>query len=280
MSRGAYSRLLVSVSAALCASFAALLAKADEEQSSVSYTQLVFDVQRFGNTTEKKLAKEAAKLELSRRGTNALHVLMGYAHIENAGVQMFTQELVEKLRPEESAQVLAGFLCSNYPRTRRLAAYYLGLHDTPQYADRVLPLLKDEDACGAAIRTLGKWKARGASGEIGSFVSNPKEPRRIAAINALKDIGDPSAADVLIAALKDPYFTVREAAQAALVSMGDKGEGAVRQAAPAAQGRQLRHIIRILGTYDSWRSRRLLKRFASSDEPDVRSDAVAALRKP
>lgn len=280
MNRKASLRLIVAFSAASCASLAVAVAEAGEEQSSVSFEQLVFDVQRFGNTPEKKSAKEAAKLELSRRGTNALQVLMGYAHIENSGVQMFTQELVERMKPEESAPVLVGCLSSDHPRTRRLAAYYLGLHETPEYADHVRPLLKDDEACGAAIRTLGKWKVKGASGEIASLVSSTKEQRRIAAINALKDIGDPSAADVLITALNDSYFTVREAAQAALVSLGEKGQGAVLQAAPSAQGRQLRHVIRILGTYDSWRSRRLLKRFASSEDPEVRSEAEAALRRP
>jgi len=257
---------------------AALAAPSSNELSSAPFEKLVFDAQRFGNTIEKKDAKAAAKAELIRRGTNSLQVLMGYAHLENDGIQMFTQELVEKLKPEEAAPVLAEFLGSDKPRTRRLAAYYLGLHESPSFAARIVPLLRDDETRGAAIRALGKWKVKTAVGELSPFVADPKEPRRIAAINALRDIGDPSVAGVLIAALDDVHFTVREAAQAALVSLGAAVEPPVLQAIPAAQGHKLRHLIRILGHYSSWRSKRVLKRYALSENADIRLDAQDALR--
>ena len=266
---------------ALAASAAAAGASPSASTNALSaapFEALVFDVQRFGNTPEKKAAKEAAKVELTRRGTNSLQVLMGYAHVENAGLQMYTQELVDRLKPEDSAPVLVEFLNSDKARTRKMAAYYLGLHETPRYADKILPLLRDDEACGAAIRTLGKWKVKTAAGAISPFVADKKELRRIVAINALKEIGDPAAAGVLIAALDDPYFTVREAAQAALVALGTAVERPVLEAMPSAQGRQRRHLIRLLGHYDSWRAKRALKRYAQSDDADVRPEARDAVR--
>lgn len=245
---------------------------------SAGFGELVYHLQRYGNTPERKAAKAAAAQELDSRGTNALDYLMGVAHIENIMVQVYTEHLVNVLRAEEAAPVLLAYVDSDRGRTRRLAVYWLGMHDTPQHADRILARLDDDEACGAAIRTLGKWRVRSAIGKIAPFVQDPKEPRRVMAVNALGDMDDARAVPALLSALDDPVFTVREAAQAALQRLGAKAAAEVFEAADTAQGTRLRHLVKVIGSLPSWRAGRALKRYLKSDDPEVRADAAALLR--
>ena len=158
----------------------------------VSYDELIFDAQRYGSTEEKRAAKKKAWDELMSRGPEALGEVMKRAHIENVMIGVLAQNMIEQMKPEETAPVLVKSLSSEHARTRKLAAFFLGFHETPQYADEVLPLLKDEEAAGAAMRTLGKWRVKKAAPEIIPFLRHPREVRRIAAVNALRDIGDAS----------------------------------------------------------------------------------------
>ena len=182
----------------------------------VSDDQLIFNLQRYGNTPEKREVKAKARDELLARGPDALRVLMKRVHLENVAITVEAEGMVRTMDTQKVAAVLAEFLDDEHPRTRKLAAYWLGFHETPEYADRLLPLLKDDEAAGAAIRTLGKWRVRKAIPQIVPFLSHEKETRRIVAANALRDIGDPSVVPDLTPLLNDRYFTVREVAARAL----------------------------------------------------------------
>lgn len=203
---------------ALLCLFAAntLLAQGVFDPKTATYEELIFRAQRYGSTAEKRAEKKQAWDELFARGAGSLREVMKYIHLENVGVGVLAQNMIDQMDPEDTAPVLFESLKSENPRTRKMAAYFLGFHYTPQYADDLLPLLDDEEAAGAAIRTLGKWRARSAIPGIARFLSSPKEIRRIAAANALRDIGDPSAAAYLEPLLRDRYFTVRRVAERAL----------------------------------------------------------------
>jgi HEAT repeat protein len=242
-----------------------------------STEELLVHLSRYGSTPEKRAAKAAARTELLARGTNTLHVLMAHAHLDNIALQVFTQELVEHLDKDEAARVLLGYLGADQPRARRMAAYFLGLHDTPQHASYLMPLLNDEEACGAAIRTLGKWKVRSAAPAITPFLKHEKEVRRVAAANALREIGDASGAGDLVTALEDPFFTVREAAQRALTGLGPAADRVMIRALPAARGAKLRCLIRALGQSQSWAARRAIRKFVQSADGAVAADAQEAL---
>lgn len=245
-----------------------------------TFDQLLFAAQRYGNTVEKRDQKHAAHDELFARRAESLKFLMGKVSIENIGIQGLVQELVENLKPEESAPVLAGFLAAEDPKTRKVAAYFLGFHETPDYADRVMPLLSDEETCGAAMRTLGKWRVQGAVTNLFVFLSHKKEVRRIAAVNALRDIGDPAAVPYLLQMLSDEVFTVREAAARALTAFGAAGEKGLLAALPGAREPARRHIIRALGEMRSRRALSDLRSLSGRDrDPFVRADAVVALEK-
>lgn len=209
MTKGTRLSLLFLLPAALAAGEAA-------DMKSAPMNELVYHAQRYGNTAERRAVKALARDELFARGAESLRYLMGQVHIENVMVQVLTQQLVEQMKAQEAAPVLLEFLDDPRARTRKLAAYFLGFYETPEHADKVIPLLADDEAAGAAIRTLGKWRVKSAVPEIIPFLSHEKEPRRIAAANALRDIGDPAALPALEKALNDPYFTVRETARRAI----------------------------------------------------------------
>ena len=177
---------------------------------------LIFHIQRYGNTPEKREAKARAHDELFARGPDGLRLMMQNVHLDNVMITVVAEEMVRAMDTQKVATVLCEFLEDRHPRTRKLAAYWLGFHETPEYADRLRPLLKDDEAAGAAIRTLGKWRVRASIPEIVPFLSHEKEVRRIAAANALRDIGDRSAIPELKPLLNDRYFTVREVARRAL----------------------------------------------------------------
>jgi len=181
--------------------------------------ELIFNLQRYGNTPEKREVKARSREILVRRGPDALRLLMAKVHLENVMIAVEAENMVRTMGTQEVASVLSGFLGDAHPRTRKLAAYWLGFHDTPEYADRVLPLLKDDETAGAAIRTLGKWRVREAIPQIVPFLSHEKEVRRIAAANALRDIGDASVIPELEPLLDDRYFTVRKSAERALAKL-------------------------------------------------------------
>ncbi|HOW98685.1 MAG TPA: HEAT repeat domain-containing protein [Kiritimatiellia bacterium] len=237
---------------------------------------LLLDATRYGSTPSKRAVKEKARAELFSRGPDGLRLVMRHVHLENVGVQGFAFEMVQELGAR-AAPVLVEFLGDEQALTRQLAAWYLGFGDTPEYAAPVLELLSDEKACGAAMRTLGKWRVRAAVPAILPFTRHERETRRVVAINALRDIGDPAAIPALRDALNDPFFTVREAAARALASLGRPAEQALLRALPGAKGGVRRHMVRALGAMRSRRAAGALRKLFKAEDPFVREDAAEAL---
>ena len=178
--------------------------------------QLIFNIQRYGNTPEKREAKAISREKLFARGAEGLRLMMQKVHLENVMIAVIAEEMVRSMDAQKVAAVLAEFLDDEHPRTRKLAAYWLGFHETPEYTAQVVPLLADDETAGAAIRTLGKWRVREAIPKIVPFLSHEKEIRRVVAANALRDIGDPASEVYLVPLLNDRFFTVREVAARAL----------------------------------------------------------------
>jgi len=241
------------------------------------FDALLLHATRYGNTPEKRAQKEAAREELFARGGDSLRGLMQQVHLENIEIHSLADQLVVKLEAEESAAVLVEFLDSEHERTRRLAAYFLGYHVTPGYAEALLPLLDDPKTQGAAMRTLGKWRVVSAVPPILPFLRNEDERKRVIAANALRDIGDASALPALVAAMDDPVFTVRNAALRAVVSFGDAAVSPLRNLAQTAHGRALRQAIRGLGQVGGAPEAKLLLGWSHHDDPEVRRDAERAI---
>jgi HEAT repeat protein len=258
---------------------------------SLSLEQVLVMLQHPGNSPAQRAVRHDAGEELMARGPAALEGLMRQAHLENMTIQLRTQQLVETLPGTGTVSVLAGYLEDDHSRTRRLAAYYLGLHERPQaeiqditgdgatsIVVRVRRLLDDEEAAGAAIRTLGKWRDRESAARIARWLKEGREPRRVAAANALREIGDAAAVPRLIAALGDPAFLVRMTAQRALIALGRPGEDAAGREWSTASPEVKRHLLCVLAAGDSWPARRRVRAAARDPDPGVRRDAVMMVR--
>lgn len=186
------------------------------DYAAMTMDELMQHAARYGSTALKRERKAAAEKELFSRGPEALEYLVNGMDIENASFGVYVQLLVEKMPPEESASVLLRALDSRKKEVRKMAIYFLGFNSTPEHAGRILPFLDREFEAGVAMRTLGKWGVREAVPEIIPFLQDPDERRRVAAANALHDIGDPRAIPALRAVKRDRYFTVRRAVERAL----------------------------------------------------------------
>jgi hypothetical protein len=248
----------------------------------LSIEQVLVLAQHPGNHPADRAIRDDAGRELQTRGPAALGGLMRYAHLENTAIQLRTQERVDALPGTDTVAVLAGFLEDAHPRTRRLAAYYLGQHEPPpdgatSVVARLRRLLDDEEAAGAAMRTLGKWRDRASVARMAAWRRQGKEPRRVAAVNALRDMGDPAAVPELIAALEDRVFTVRMAAQRALIALGRPAEKAAGRAWDRADPALKRHLLCVLAAGDSWSARRRVRAATRDPDPAVRRDAALLL---
>ena len=244
----------------------------------MSFDELLSCAQVYATTDVKKANKQRAREEIFARKVEALDYLMAHIHTENMSVYMLADELLGKLPSTEAAPVLLRYATSPHDQTRKLAAFFLGLYEIPEYTDDVLPLLRDAKAAGAAVRTLGKWKVREAVPLIITVLEQGEERRRVAAANALRDIGDKRAAPHLIAALNDPCFTVRKAAARALAAMGRRVEGDVLAALPESVDPMRRELIGVLGAIKSQRAVPPLHRCLNDSDPLLREEATLALQ--
>ena len=251
---------------------------ADEFNPAVAtFDELLFHAQRYGTTELKRETKRAASQELYDRGAESLRYLMDHIHIKNIWIRILAQQMVERLDDEEAAPVLLEFLESEHEDTRKFAVYFLGFCDTPGHADRIRPFLDEEAVGGSATRTLGKWRARDATVDIAAYLRHDEERRRVAAANALRDIGDPRAISDLIEVLNDPVFTVRNTAARALASFGRPAEKAMIKRLKRADTVSKRAIVRTLGAMESKKARRSLRRLLRDGDAGVRADARRAL---
>ena len=249
------------------------------DPSGASFDTLFFHAQRLGTTQERKDNRTAARLELERRGAESLNYLMEHIHIDNAAFSMISDGLVKKLPAEATAPVLVTHLRSEHEDTRKFAAFFLGFIDTPQYAEAVRPLLSDDHCAGAVIRTLGKWKIHEAVPDMLPFLRDEKERRRTVTANALRDMADARAVPELIAALDDPYFTVRKASAHALVAIGEAAETLLLKSIPSASRTALREIVAVLSASQSPQAATALGTLVEHADPLIRAEAARALEK-
>ena len=247
------------------------------DASSASLDDLLFHAQRYATTPEKAERKRAAREEFQSRGAESLRYLMSRIHIENIWIYLLAEEVRRELEADVAVPVLLEFLDAEHDRTRRLAVFFLGEHDTPQYADRLLPLLDDDEAAGSAVRTLGKWHVTNAVPRIVPFLGDEKERRRVVAANALGSIGDASAVPALIEALADPFFTVRKAAARALVNVGDGATDELVAALGEVRGPALRELVAVAGELKLEAAGDQLTRLQTVNDGSLHRDVARAL---
>ncbi|MCB1101520.1 MAG: HEAT repeat domain-containing protein, partial [Kiritimatiellae bacterium] len=156
-------------------------------------------------------------------------------------------ELAESYRLTEMTALLRGYLDSEDPTTRKLAVYFLSFQDREEDLVPVLiGLLDNETSRGGAMRTLAAWRVVEAAEPVELFLEDGRERIRIAAANALRDLGQARSAPALIRALGDPVFTVRHAAARALVVLGEDALPVIDAALDPADPRTRQILMQIL----------------------------------
>jgi HEAT repeat protein len=242
------------------------------------------DLMRRATRSPAKIALRAdtaaAKDELFSHGADALRYFVERSDSDHYAFGAFARMLLPAVETNAAAEALLEIADGATGSVRRVAVFLLGQCRTPQHAARVRPFLDDTNTCGAAARTLGKWRDREAAAGIAILLRQPKEPRRAMAARALGEIGATNAVPALLEALDDPVFTVRRNASEALARIGgDATATQLLRALPDAGGRRARRIARTLGELGSPLARDELLRLLASDDPYLRGDAAFALRR-
>jgi HEAT repeat protein len=259
--------------------FAPTAIAAEFDAKALSLDELLPHAVRYGDTVERREAKEQARQEIFARRPASFRHIMSLVHLDNVGIQVMAHEMVDQMTADDAVPVLLDFVTSEHEDTRRAAAYFLGFYPTAATnAAAIRPLLLDERTRNAAIRTLGKWRSAGDMRAVAGFLTDTKERTRVTAANALRDIGDARAVPALIAALNDPYFTVRNTAQRAIVSFNKRAEEELLGALPLAKPPAQRLIVQALGQIRSDKAYRALKDLSQRGDPLVRADAREALK--
>lgn len=244
-----------------------------------AFDDLLFHASRYGCTEERRRNKELAWQEMRARGTESLRHLMSNAAMENMWIAIYARQMLDEMPAADAADVLLEFIRAESKEVRKLAVFFLGFCDTPRLAGQVRPLLGDPDVCGAAVRTLGKWRDEVSVPKIAAFLSDPKERRRAQAATALGEIGSDAASAGLIKALGDPVFTVRDAARKAIGRLPASGAGArLREALAASEGAQRRQIVRCLGDAGYKPAFEDLEGLLGAADEALAGDVKAALR--
>ena len=229
-------------------------------------------------TDEKEALSRKAFDEIIRRGPKGIQALMDHMHIQNIVVRVHADNIIRRNKDPEFVPILLGYLDSEHERTRKYAAYLLGYYELPEYADKLWPLLENDETENTAIRSLGKWKVSAAIPRILPYLKHEKEIKRILAVNALRDIADPTTADPLIAALSDPVFTVRMTAARALSALGEEAQIDILTALDTAEKPARRLLIQVLGDRGDASAIPRLQRYLSATNIQVVAEAANALR--
>lgn len=253
-----------------------------------SLDDLVYHGSRYGNTVGKRALKKASRDELLSRGLPAFRYLVERVYMENMWFYIYARKMLKELPDEDAAKVLmdlvaprrgASLTKEQVKRVRRVSVFLLGFCDTPQHSKALRPLLGDEDVCGAAARTLGKWKDRDSVPGIISLLDAEKESRRIKAAVALGEIGDSRAIKSLIGLLSDPVFTVRNSASESLAVLpGDAVGKGIVDIFPGLSGKTLRQAVRVIGEIRYEPAKPLLMDMLTKRDPWLCGDAVFSLR--
>ena len=150
-------------------------------------------------------------------------------------------ELFEQLRPTALATIFGGLAKLQHPMLRPLlenAAARLAGQNTAELVKLIAS--KNPAVSGEAIRRSGGLKTAAAVAPLSQVMTDGDQPRRILAVQALKDIASPGALQVLERAVDDPDRDVRVAALRAL------GAKAYKPALPridaAVKGKRAREV--------------------------------------
>jgi len=194
------------------------------------------------------------------------------------GLELRAVELLAREHPDTAKLFLYRLMRDDRILARNNAAYWLGqLKDKARDAADSLLLALEESRITPrrAVSSLGDIGDSAAAPRFGYLLLDDYEPSRIVTAEALGKLKAESSLPNLIAALKDPLFTVRSAAEDALGKYGRPALepllAALAEQQPPALGHSLRVLGRLAAALDSADDAGLCARVA--DELAARLDA-------
>ncbi len=203
---------------------------------------------RVGNIVKKV---ERARKQLAKLGPVALRYVAEKKMDTKDGLESEAIEVLVKAWPDSSKPYLFHALRDDRYLARNNAAYFLGKlgRDGFDAVDSILLALK----AGRISPRRGVY----ALGDIGDSLVVPRilyllkdmkfEPSRIVTSEACGKLKNPVAIPDLIQTLNDPMFTVRSAAEAGLVAIGEPSYEPLLAAMPKLKPVALGHALRAAG---------------------------------
>ena len=182
----------------------------------------VFEEASIWEVGEAKTKVKKARKELINLGMEAIEYVAKEKMATKSGLEMRAIEELAKEYPDSIKPFLYSALHDERRYARANAIYLLGKIKAKDGIDSLLLALKDKrNKPRAIISAFGDIEDRRIVPDILPYLKNKDEPTRIVTASTLAKLKEPKSVPELIKALNDHYFTVRSAAEQALVSISD-----------------------------------------------------------
>ncbi len=234
-----------------------------------------------------------ARKELIRLGKRAVAYVYEKKLDTKDGLESEAVLALVKALPDTAKPYLLMGLRDERFLARQNSAYWLGeMGEAARDAvDSILLALKEKRITPRrAAYALGSIGDSTVVPEILYLLKDTLEISRIVTAEACGKLKNPRAINPLILALRDPFFTVRSAAEAALVAIGKPAFDSLLIASANLSSPALGHALRALGNIvtkldtvftegEKVTCQEVLLKYISHKEPFVRLSAVAGLGK-
>jgi len=245
----------------------------------------VFEEAALWEVREAKDRVRSGRKELVKRGMDAVTYVIENEIDTRSGLALRAISELADSFPDSMAIRLLKVLDDERSRARSNAIYLLG---NLKWKPAVVPLLEQIEKPGNkkrwAISSLGRIGEKSVAPTIAEYLDDNDEPTRISAAVSLSHLKDRRVIPELIAALDDRMFTVRSAAENALVGMGKSSLtlllSHLRSGEKISTPNKIRAISRIAKKLDSKNkrlARRAIRPYLRDSSRTVRVYAVDAL---
>lgn len=192
-----------------------------------------------------------ARRQLVQYGTAALSYVFQHKIDTKDGLELRAIEELVRALPDSALPLLLRTLRDTRLLARSNAAYLLGKLGSRagESVDSVLLAMRDKRITARrAAATLGDIGEARVAPQLLPLLRDRFEPTRIAAAEACAKLKNPVAVPALIGCLSDHLFTVRSAAELALVAIDSAAAGPLLAALPGLSDIALGHALRGLGS--------------------------------
>ena len=234
-----------------------------------------------------------ARKELVNLGMEAVRYVAKEKMATEDGLELQAIEDLAKALPDSIKPFLYQAMHDERRYARSNAIYLLGLIKAKDAIDSLLLALKDKrNRPRWIISAFGDIGERKIVPDILSYLKHKDEPTRIYTAWTLAKLKDPRSVPGLISALDDYYFTVRSAAEQALVSIGDSAlpylveKSQVTSSKTQSLGSSIRVSAEIASKLDTIEKRtvkiqvrKILLGYIDNPDPYIRGLAVEGLGK-